>query len=805
MTNTGRLLSSIVGASIFAWSGASHAQGVTESEGEATVAEVVVTAQKRSSSVQDVPFSVAATSEEQIRGTGANNIVDLARNVAGLSIADLGPGQSQMAIRGISSGQVIRDQPGVKEQVGVYLDESPISVALFTPDLELFDLDRLEVLRGPQGTLFGAGSESGTLRYITRQPVLGRFEGSAETAAEAVAHGDIGGTLRGALNLPLSETAAARVTGYYHRLPGFIDALQPGGDLRHDVNDGYRTGGRVAVLFRPNERLSITPRLMYQRLNTDGYPRVDLFNMLANPFTTSEPPVAIGHREQFTQRSEGLNDRFKLGDVALDYDLGPTTLSSVSSYIDRKILVLRDATQLTGSVTYDIGGSPAEVRLTAPLYDRTSLSAFSQELRLGSNGKGNVDWLLGAFYQKQHRRYSQALPVEGYDAVTQRLFGVVSADFAAPPDTPVDNSQRYRLRQYALFGEATWHFDDRWSVTGGLRYYNFDERRVLDFTGFFSAPISLEVPGSTDSNGWSPRAILSFKATDDMQFNLQAARGFRLGGINDPLNIGLCSPQDVEVFGNQKTWKDEKTWNYEVGAKMRLLDRKATFNLAAFYADIRDLQATTTAGTCSSRIVFNVPKARSAGVEAELFVRPNGVWDFGISATYVDASLRSSVVSTLSDGTTAVVGGLETGNRLPTAPKLQAVGATGITLPAGAGRDFFANVTVQYIGSSFSQFENEVDNFGLIGANVPGAARLIGFGDVPPGTVIAFDTRLPDYVLASLRVGLRTDRFEVAAYVNNLTNETARLALDYERGRSARVGYLTNQPRTLGLSARWSF
>src|SRR6266576_1266130 len=137
------------------------------------IQEIIVTAQKRETSLQDVPFSVAAQTQSDIRASGANNIIDLARNVAGLTIADIGPGQSQIAIRGISSGQVVRDQPGVKPQVGVYLDESPISVALFTSELVLYDLARFEVLRGPQGTLFGAGSESGTLRYITKAPRLG--------------------------------------------------------------------------------------------------------------------------------------------------------------------------------------------------------------------------------------------------------------------------------------------------------------------------------------------------------------------------------------------------------------------------------------------------------------------------------------------------------------------------------------------------------------------------------------------------------------------------------------------------------
>ena len=146
------------------------------------IEQVIVTAQKRATALQDVPFSIAATTEQQIRNSGASDLPELARNIAGLTITDLGPGQSQVAIRGISAGQVIRDQPGVKESVGVYLDESAISVALFTPDLDLFDLERFEVLRGPQGTLFGAGSSSGTLRYITRQPQLEKFEAVASPA-----------------------------------------------------------------------------------------------------------------------------------------------------------------------------------------------------------------------------------------------------------------------------------------------------------------------------------------------------------------------------------------------------------------------------------------------------------------------------------------------------------------------------------------------------------------------------------------------------------------------------------------------
>jgi iron complex outermembrane receptor protein len=768
------------------------------------IPQVVVTAQKRETELQSVPFSVAATSDEQIRNSGSSNIVDLARNVASVAIADLGPGQSQVAIRGISSGQVIRDQPGVKEQVGVYLDESPISVALFTPDLELADLARFEVLRGPQGTLFGAGSEAGTLRYITRQPVLGEYEGSAEVTFQGVQDGDFGGNFRGAVNLPAGETVALRIVGYRNHLPGFIDAIQPGGRIEEDVNDGDRTGGRVALLIKPTEALSITQRIVYQKLDTNGYPRVDLYNILANPFTTTQPAVTIGSRQQFTQLEEGIDDKFALGDINISYDFGPVALTSISSYTDRKVTVLRDATQLTGSVTFDVGGTDSEVRISSPLYDRTKLEVLSQELRLTA-GTDYFQWLVGGFYQKVDRRYGQSLPTPGYDAITQRLAGVDSSDLNAPPDTPYFSDLTYSLKQYAFFGEGTWFFGPQWGVTGGVRYYNFEEDRVLNFGGFFADPTPPGgVPGSVDSDGISPRVILTYSPTEDMHFNAQYSRGFRLGGINDPINIPLCSPEDIAVFGGQSNWRDETAKNYELGAKIQSGDRRLTLNVSAFYSDIKDLQATTTAGTCSSRIVFNVPKSRSRGVELELFARPNANWDFGISATYLEAELRSSVVS-VTGGTSAVVGGLAEGNRLPTSAEFQGVASVGYTQPLGASRDLFVNFTVQHVGSSFSQFENETANFGLIAAGgPPGSARLIPYG-APTFTSLAFETELPSYDLGNLRVGLKQEKFEVAAFVNNLWDEEARLALDYERGRSARVGYLTNMPRTYGVSARWDF
>jgi iron complex outermembrane receptor protein len=785
---------------------------------EAAPEQVVVTAQKRTSLLQDVPFSVAAPNETQIRNAGADSIADLARNVTGLSIADLGPGQSQIAIRGISSGQVIRDQPGVKEQVGVYLDETPISVALFTPDLVLYDLDRFEVLRGPQGTLFGSGSEAGTLRYITKAPRLGVFEANVEATGEVAKGGDATGSGRGMVNVPLGSTMALRAVAYSDHQPGFIDAIQPGGGINKNVNTSDRNGGRLALMWRPTEDLSLEPRVIVQSLATGGYPRVDLYNILANPYMTTQPAVTIGDRQQYTQQPEGLNDQFQLGDLKLDYDLGDADLTSMTSYTKRKVTVRRDATQLSGSVSVDLSGggstgaltTPADVRLNSPLYDRTALNVFSQEIRLASTGKGKLDWLGGAFFQHYNRHYGQDLPTPGYDAFSTRLGYPVSDSAAngfAPPDTPFFSDLYYYFHQYALFGEATWHHSERASVTIGVRAYKFREERTQHFAGLFGC--CSDSRGRVDSDGASPRVIWSYKLDEDAQLNAQISRGFRLGGINDPLNLALCKGNDKLIFGNQPNWKDETAWNYEVGAKTQWLDRKVTFNASAFWTQIEDLQATTTAGSCSSRIVFNVP-AQSHGLEAELFAHPNSTWDFGLSATWVNAELTSSVLSTPTPGQTIVVGGLQKGNQLPTAPRLQAVGSIGYTQPLQPGRDLFSVFTLQYVGSSFSQFENEEPNFGVIcgGAGCPASgfpARLIVFGGPLTTNRITFDPKLPSYTLGNLRVGVKSDRWEVAGFVNNIWDETARLALDYERGRSARVGYLTNMPRLFGVTARYSF
>jgi iron complex outermembrane receptor protein len=762
--------------------------------------EITVTATKREQTVLDVPFSVAAPTEEVLRARGVDNIEGIAANVGGFTVQNLGPGQSQVAMRGVSAGQIVRDQPGVKEQVGVFLDESVISMSLFTPDLDLFDTNRIEVLRGPQGTLFGSGSLSGTVRYITNQPELHVPKAFAELGTSGVSGGSVGATAKLGFNVPVGENAALRVASYFDRLSGFIDAVQPDLTVKKHVNDGFRSGLRAALLMAPNTHLRITPRLVYQRVKMDGWNRIDTFNILANPFTTTRPPVTLGGRSQFTQLEEKFTDDFVLADVNVNYDFGQMALTSITSYTYRDVLVVRDATALTASITGGSIGLPASAyTLDAPLDDATTAKAWTEEVRLSGHGE-RFPWVAGAFVSHTDRDYGQNLLVTGFEDIT----GIPTRGLRAPKDSLFFSDLGYALGEFALFGEATATLTPAFSLTGGLRYYHFNEDKEQIFDGIFANDDTgrrlVSQPGSTDANGVAPRLIASYKLSDDAKLNAQVSRGFRLGGINDPLNVPLCTPQDLVTFGGRETWKDEKVWNYEVGIKSKVLNGTGAVGVSAFYMAIRDLQATVTAGSCSSRVVFNVPKARSQGVEIEFEAAPSRNVDFAVSGSFNDSELRSTLTSTDASGAVSVVSGIAEGRRLPTVPRFQLATAATYQCEVRPGSLAYVTGTYQHIGSRFTQ----------VGDEDLGTLNLLSFGGNTIGapltaSVFAYDPKLPAYDLLNLRVGLRRSQWDVAAYVNNVTDERALLSLDRERGTRARIGYLTNQPRTFGIATRFGF
>jgi iron complex outermembrane recepter protein len=759
---------------------------------------IVVTATLRETELAEVPFSVAAPTASQLRDRGAENVEDIAANVAGFSVQNLGPGQSQVAIRGASAGQIARDQPGVKEQVGAYLDDSPISLSLFTPDLDLFDVSRVEVLRGPQGTLFGSGSLSGTVRYITNQPELGVASTFGEAGANWIQGGNAGGVVKVGANAPLGDKAAGRVAAYHNQLAGYMDAIQPGLRTNDHVNTGRRSGVRAAVKIAPNERFSVVPRIVYQSIKMDGWNRIDTFNILANPYTTSRQPVTLGERRHFIQIDEPFTDDFVLGDLNLRYDFGRVNLTSVSSYTIRDVLVVRDAGALTSSITGGSLGLAENIyTLDAPLSDATKATVLTQEIRLAGGSGGIARWLVGGFFSSSKRDYGQSLMVAGFQAASQ----IPTSGLRARTDELFFSDLSYDLTQSALFGEATVTVATRLDLTGGLRYYNFQEDREQVFDGIFANDNTgtsvVSTPGSTSADGFAPRFIASFRASDRVTLNAQASRGFRLGGINDPLNEPLCTPADLATFRGRDSWRDETAWNYEVGAKSQWMDGRASFNVSAFHMDIRDLQLNVTAGSCSSRLVFNVPKSVSQGAEIELAVAPNQFFDFAASATLTNSELRSTLTSTDAQGRTTVVSGIESGNRLPSVPQVQAAAAVTFRRPLRPGAQAFLTGTINHVGSRFTQIDDLVAGFGTLDLNSFAPNTI---GRPLTQSTFTFAGELPAYSLVNVRVGLSRANWDAAVFLNNLTDERALLSLDRERGLRARVGYLTNQPRTVGVT-----
>ena len=762
--------------------------------------EVTVTATKREQTLFNVPFSVAAPTEEVLRTRGVEDLEGVAANVGGLTVQNLGPGQTQVAMRGVSAGQIVRDQPGVKEQVGIYLDESVISLSLFTPDLDLFDTNRVEVLRGPQGTLFGSGSLSGTVRYITNQPELGTREAFAELGLNFLDDGGPGADVKFGFNLPVGTRAAVRVASYYNRIAGFIDAVRPDLSVDDDVNDGFRTGFRASAKFSPNDRLSVTPRVVYQRVKMDGWNRVDDYNILANPFTTTRPPVTLGERQQFTQLQEDFTDDFVLADAMIEYGLGDLRLTSITSYTYRDLLVVRDAGALTSSITGGSEGLPQNVyTLDAPLNDATNANVFAQEVRV-AGGSDRFPWVAGGFYSHTSRDYGQDLPVIGFEALT----GIPTTGLRAPRDTLFFSELSYSLNQFALFGEGTYALTPRFSLTGGLRYYHFSEDKEQIFDGIFgnnnTGTSLVSQPGSTDADGLAPRIIASYKLSETAHLNGQISRGFRLGGINDPLNVPLCTAQDLDTFGGRDTWDDETAWNYEAGVKTRVFGGLGAFGASVFYMDISDLQATVTAGSCSSRVIFNVPAARSTGFEVEFEAAPNSNFDFAVSTSFTDSEMRSTLTSTDPAGNVNVVAGIEEGHRLPTVPRFQLATAATYQWEVRPGTLAYITGTYQHIGSRFTQ----------VGDEELGTLNLLSFapntiGGPLTATTFTYDPKLPAYDLLNLRAGLRRNRWDVAVFLNNVTNERALLSFDQERGTRARIAFMTNQPRSFGISTRFDF
>jgi iron complex outermembrane recepter protein len=266
-----------------------------------------------------------------------------------------------------------------------------------------------------------------------------------------------------------------------------------------------------------------------------------------------------------------------------------------------------------------------------------------------------------------------------------------------------------------------------------------------------------------------------------------------LGGVNDPLNLPLCSPADAAIFGGYQVYDDEKLWNYEAGIKSRF--GGLTFNAAAFYTDIENLQVTLDAGSCSSRVVFNVPEAHTMGVEAEFTSRLTDNFDVSVAGSLVEAEFDSTV----RDGTGAVLGGIREGNRLPSVPRFQIAVSATYAWQVREGVDAYVNATFQHVGSRFTQPSDQEDNPRSFVSRLP-------FGGATGAAATVVDLELPSYEIVNLSAGVELGNgTDIVAYINNVFDENALLSFDRERGGRARLGFNVGLPRTFGVTVRRAF
>ena len=539
----------------------------------------------------------------------------------------------------------------------------------------------------------------------------------------------------------------------------------------------------------------ITPRLVYQEISTDGFNRQEEFNLFANPFTTTRPPIQLKEREQYLLFDEGFDDETLLLDLNALVQFNSVDMTFVTSYTERDILVSRDASALTGSVSVDLGYPEASVSLPSNLLDATAVEQVTTELRFSSNNDGPWQWLAGVFYSDTDREYTQRLPTPGYAAVTDATLGEGTSAAVANGflnlDSPFNSDLPYSLQQFAVFGEVTVDVGERLHLTAGGRYYDYDEERFISSGGLFANGDTL-VFDQTSASGFTPRVMAAFDLNDDVTFNAQVSQGFRLGGVNDPLNATLCTPEDREIFGSFQNYDDETLWNYEVGMKA-VFNSRLTLNTAIFYADISDLQVTLDAGSCSSRISFNVPEAHSAGIEFELDYQATDNFNFSVAGTLLESEFDSTVI----DATGAVLGGVEDGNRLPSVPEFQIAVSATYNLQRGFidGSDSWLSATFHYIGDRYTQPSDQVSGAGDFVSGLP-------YGGASGNDVTSLNLNLPSYSILNLNYGIAKGSWETVLYVNNLTDENANISFDRERGGRARLGFRTNTPRTIGLIYR---
>jgi iron complex outermembrane recepter protein len=736
--------------------------------------EIIVTAEKRESTVQNTPISMTALSGDLMQQQGITDLTGIVQEVPGISMRTAGPGQTELEMRGLSSSG------GSSPTVGFYLDDYPLTppaAALngkVVIDPDLFDLNRVEVLRGPQGTLYGSGSMGGTIKLVTNAPKLNDLEGSVEAIASDTDHGGFnrGGNLM--LNVPLiNDRFAMRVvltdkytdgwiTRYvlgenfpppYGPCPGWagctrgdVTAVPPVATVPR-INWERLQGGRVGFLAEPADGLKIDATAMYQRITMGGYNEYDL-----------PPGDPTAHYQPFNN-FEPFFDEFRLYGVTITYDMSFAQLTSASAYYSRGESQTSDVSEALYSVVGLFGQSIPEF-YQIPFNETDSTRQFSEEVRLASTGSGPFQWIGGLFFSKFESIFTE------YNASPELAFISVGGAAANPLGIIYQAHNPYHLKQYAAFGEGTYALTDTLKVTAGLRYYHFESRADEETSGFATdsgnAGATLN-SFNTSNSGANPKATLSYEPTRDLTVYGTIARGFRPGGINQQIPSSICTI-------SPETYGPDNTWNYEVGEKARMLDNRLILNADVYYIKWTQVQQIVNQ-TCGYPLTVNAGNAASYGPEIELTALLTPELTMTFTGTYTHATLTS-----VNGAVTAVDPSLADGLNILNVPKYTETTSLTYETPVSDSYKFMARVNNSYVGES---------------------------------TDIEYTyATLPAYDLVGLRFGLISNKLSGYVFADNLTNKHAELGIN-TTGFSWTIPSLervvTNQPRTVGVDIKYNF
>ncbi len=573
-----------------------------------SLSEIVVTASKRGeSTIHDTPIAVSALSGAELAQTGAIDFQDFYHSIPGLAVQDDGPGDKRYILRGINASG--------SGTVGLYLDEVIITGENNQdgggqePDIKLFDIQRVEVLKGPQGTTFGSSSMAGTIRYITNKPDLENFSGTATEELKSTDGAALGIQTEAAFNLPLvQDHLAVRLSGIYIDLPGYISNR-----FEYGANNEQSKAGRALIRFDPTDDLTFSGMIMTQTTHQDAKSYYNLVDYAGNPV-----PASAGWTQDDYARAP-WQDNMNIYNLTGSYRQDYGTFTATASRFERDNDFTRDASLAAAALAGLPYNGAGESVLEQP-HDR---AVDSFEGRFGSTFQGPLQLLLGFFSQQEHRKFSS------YWATTNSE-GYVESN----PTVLLDRTIHTSIDEYAGFGELSYQVTSSLKALVGGRYYDISTNELSS-----SAP-GVYLPGEKfDESGFTPRFNIAYEFTDDLNAYLQAAKGFRAGGTNDQTAVELASVKIPAGYGS------DSLWSYEVGMKSRWLDRKLTLNVAAYYIDWSGIQVTAQAYTPAGLAfpyVANGGKAAIKGAEFELGYEPVAGLHLGVSGNYNSPKLTQN-------------------------------------------------------------------------------------------------------------------------------------------------------------------